>query len=271
MKKLLSLWSAALFLVVFIVGCNVLPEVAPEAGSAEIDEETSIEPGKGMRNSMMERHHAPIPEEYAGLTNPIKADEESLSRGEEQFATLCASCHGDGGLGDGPAGTNLDIVPANIAHTSQMMGDAYLFWRISEGGLQFGSVMPAWGESLDEQVRWDLINYIRALGSGEITPLQNVGGASFDPEEQAAREAEMLAQAVDQGVITQDEADIFSEAHEIVDARMAELRGTGIDETMDEMLVMVLDELVAAGELTQEQAEIFLSVHDRLGEAGLMQ
>ena len=48
---------------------------------------------------MMARHHAEIPAEYAGLTNPIRADDASLGRGAQLYATNCASCHGPGGEG----------------------------------------------------------------------------------------------------------------------------------------------------------------------------
>jgi mono/diheme cytochrome c family protein len=223
----------------------------------------------GRTRGMMERHRATIPAEYAGLTNPIVADEVSLARGAEAYAS-CAACHGDGGLGDGPAAATLDPVPPNIARTSQMMGDDYLFWRISEGGSQFETSMPGWEATLDEQTRWDLINYIRSLGSGTVTPGPAMGGGAFDPEAQAAQQAALLAVAVDEGLITRDEADGFTAAHDIVDARMAELRGTTSGNQVNELLPDVLAELVASGDLTQGQADTFLSVHDRLSEAGLL-
>lgn len=260
-------------LFVLFVGCNVMSPAERGRDASSIAEDTSNRPGMGMGrgSGMMARHHATVPEDYANLTNPVPADDESLARGEEQYVALCATCHGDGGLGDGPGGVNLDPPPTNIAHTSQMLGDGYLYWRISEGGAQFESAMPAWGDNLDEETRWDLINYIRALGSGQITPRRNMGGNAFDPDVQAAHQAEMLAEAVAQGVVTQEEADVFATAHEIVDTRLGELRGTGMGADMDDRLATVLEELVVAGELTQEQADTFLSVHDRLGEAGLMQ
>jgi len=123
--------------------------------------------GHGPQADMMARHHAPIPQAYAGLTNPLPADDDSLERGANLYLTYCASCHGDGGMGDGPAGTALDPAPAPVARTSQRMGDDYFFWRTSEGGFMdpFNSAMPAWKGALDEQARWDIINYIQALGS----------------------------------------------------------------------------------------------------------
>ena len=68
-------------------------------------------------------------------------------------------------MGDGPTASALDPAPAAIAHTSQMSGDDYLFWRISEGGVPFETAMPVF-KALEEQDRWDVIDYIRALGKG---------------------------------------------------------------------------------------------------------
>ncbi len=229
--------------------------------------------GRGADTGMRDRHMAPVPEEYAGLTSPVPADEASLQRGEEIYTTYCASCHGDGGMGDGPAGTALNPPPAPIAHTSQMLGDDYLFWRISEGGIPFDTAMPSYKDILDEQARWDVINYIRALGSGQVQPRQAVGGAMFDPQAEAQKHADMLAQAVEQGVITQEEADLFAAVHDKLDQyrqqHMEELRnqaGTGAD-----MLDTMLSALVEQGTITQEEADAFKAIHQRLVDAGLMQ
>lgn len=120
---------------------------------------------RGMDEGMMQRHRAPIPEEYAGLTNPVPATTESLARGEALYTANCASCHGERGLGNGPAAEGLDPAPAPIAHTAQMVSDAYLFYRITEGGgdAPFNSAMPAFEDSLSERERWDVINYVRSL------------------------------------------------------------------------------------------------------------
>jgi mono/diheme cytochrome c family protein len=228
--------------------------------------------GMGPGGGMMARHRAVVPAEYAGLTNPIPADEDSLARGAETYATLCATCHGDGGMGDGPAGVSLDPAPAPIAHTSQMLGDDYLFWRVSEGGGMepFNSAMIAWKSGLDEEARWDVINYVRALGSGQVTPGQQMGGAMFDPALEAARQAEMLAEAVAQEVITQEEADLFTAVHSELDAVMAGQRGQ-MQGGMADMQAEMLAELVANGRITQAQSDQFNNIHDRLLEAGLMQ
>lgn len=135
----------------------------------------------------------------------------------------------------------------------------------------FNSSMIAWKTILDEPSRWDVINYIQALGRGEVTPGQQMGGAAIDPAVQAANQAQMLANGIEQGVITEEEAAVFAAAHEKVDGLMVQMRADGASGSMDDMMADILAALVSSGELTQEQADIFLSVHDRLGEAGLMQ
>jgi mono/diheme cytochrome c family protein len=226
-------------------------------------------PGMG-GNGMMERHHADIPAEYAGLTNPIPADTESLERGSELYTVNCASCHGDGGMGDGPAGSALDPAPSPIAHSSQMMADDYLFWRVSEGGTPFSTAMPSW-KVLDEQSRWDLVNYMRALGSGTVNPAVGMGGEAYDPAVQAARQVEILAQAVDQGVVTQEEADIFKLVHDAVEQYRSEhpdIMNSGKNATERE--AAILSALVDENIITQTQADAFQDIHDRLGTSGLM-
>lgn len=221
-------------------------------------------------DGMMARHHADIPAEYAGLKNPIPADEESLERGAALYATNCASCHGDGGMGDGPAGAALDPAPAPVAHTSQMVADDYLFWRISEGGVPFGTLMPAW-KVLDEQARWNMVNYMRALGSGTVNPAVGMGGEAYDPEVQGAHQAEMLAQAVEQGVVTQEEADLFKLVHDAVEqyrTEHPEILNDGSNATERE--TAILSALVKEKIISQAQADAFTGIHDRLGSSGLM-
>jgi mono/diheme cytochrome c family protein len=226
-------------------------------------------PGMG---GMMARHNAPIPEAYAGLSSPIEANEASLNHGGELFTTYCATCHGDGGMGDGPAAANLDPAPVAIAHTSQMLGDDYLFWRISEGGQgdPFNSAMPTWKNALSEQDRWDLINYVRALGAGTAPDMGGMmGGSAYDPTAAATRQADMLAHAVEQGVLTQAEADIFAEVHAQLEMNMT--NGMQMQGNMSRMQDVLLARLVELGTITQAQADQFNDIHTRLLETGLMQ
>ena len=268
-------------LAILLIGCNAAPTTAPAATTAPqatAPEATAVErpamgmgSGMGRSSGMAARHHAAIPAEYAALSNPMPEDAESITRGAAVFSANCASCHGDGGMGDGPAAGTLNPAPAPLAHTSQMMGDNYLFWRVSEGGVPFDSAMPAWKEILSEQERWDVINYVQALGAGKVAPASQIGGSLYDPALQAAHQAEMLAQAVAQGVISQAEADTFALVHTALESYRADQLPQADGLTTDEREAAMLSALVDAGTITQAQAEAFRDIHDRLAAAGLMQ
>lgn len=255
MKKLLFLFIVS---AVFAACTPKKAELATEFGPM------------GMGMGMGARHHASVPETYAGLVNPVPADEESLSRGEEIYTQNCATCHGDGGMGDGPGGVNLDPAPAPIAHTSQMMADDYLFWRISEGGTPFETAMIPYANILDEQERWDVINYVRALGSGRVQPQQAMGGDVYNPTMLETQQAEMLAQGVDRGVISLDEAEIFERVHAALEAYLAANSPAESGVSMDERQSAALATLVDEGEITSEDAFAFQVIHKRLEESGLM-
>ena len=119
----------------------------------------------GGQGRMMSRHYTALPADYANLVNPVSADAASLAQGAAVYAESCAVCHGAEGWGDGPAAENMEPPPAALAHTSHMLSDAYLYYRISEGGQSdpFNSAMPSFKQALDETDRWNVIHYIRSL------------------------------------------------------------------------------------------------------------
>ncbi len=227
--------------------------------------------GMGGNSTLMTFHRAEIPAEYASLTNPIAADEASLARGEATYTLYCTSCHGESGMGDGIAAPALAPAPAPIAQTSRMLSDGYLFWRISEGGAHFATAMPAWEVALDEPTRWDLINYIRDLGS-DLTAggLGQRNGRAVDPAAEAALHEEMVGTGIEQGLITQAEGDTFLSVHSALDAYMAtNSTPTGSGPMMNQQEAM-LTALVEAETITQAAADTFLYVRDQLLAAGLM-
>ena len=101
----------------------------------------------------------PVPVEYAGRTNPFGS--EAVDEGAEIFKTNCATCHGPQGHGDGPAGQSLDPKPKDLSELQKIVGDDYLFWRISEG--KPGTSMVAWKGILTEEQIWQVVSFIRTL------------------------------------------------------------------------------------------------------------
>ena len=95
------------------------------------------------------------------LRNPFAPTPESLQSGAATYGQVCASCHGDGGLGDGPAGVALEPPPADLVIHVPLHGDADLF-RFIRDGIPNTSMAPQ-GENLTGDQIWHLVNYIRTL------------------------------------------------------------------------------------------------------------
>lgn len=112
-------------------------------------------------------------------TNPVPADETSIARGAQLFATHCQMCHGETGEGNGTVSAFLvKKKPANLTSDAvQSKSDGSLFLTISNGifnpnnslfpKIQFSGQMPPLNENLDVRERWDVVNYIRTLKTAE--------------------------------------------------------------------------------------------------------
>jgi putative copper resistance protein D len=90
----------------------------------------------------------------------------SVASGAALYRAHCATCHGPTGRGDGPAGAGLPRPPADLTapHTAEhTAGD--MFWWLTHG-IPLGG-MPPFGDTLAEEDRWDLINFIRTISAGE--------------------------------------------------------------------------------------------------------
>jgi len=120
---------------------------------------TACSGGQGSSEGSDNAMPAPVPAEYAGLTNPLGAG--AAGEGAEVFRTNCEMCHGPQGHGDGPAGQSLDPRPKDLAELQARVADDFLFWRISEG--KPGTSMVAWKGILTEEQIWQTVSFIRTL------------------------------------------------------------------------------------------------------------
>ena len=110
------------------------------------------------------------PAEYANARSTRWDDAAAVARGAQLYQTYCLMCHGADGKGTGPAGKGLAHPPADLTHHFHRApgdGDAYLFWRVSEGGQvepfkSSQSAMPAYKTVLSEDQRWDVLAYVHA-------------------------------------------------------------------------------------------------------------
>jgi mono/diheme cytochrome c family protein len=95
------------------------------------------------------------------LNNPVALTLDSLRRGRTRFNIYCIACHGERAEGNGPAtGPNRFPAPPSL-HTEQARryADGAIFHIITKG---LGK-MPSYADKLDEQDRWKVIYYVRAL------------------------------------------------------------------------------------------------------------
>lgn len=97
----------------------------------------------------------------AQASNPVPRTVESVELGESLYQTHCAGCHGADAAGRRELTDELGRPPADLtdAHMdTHTAGD--LAWWIREG---IDPSMPGFGETLDEDEIWHLVNYLRSL------------------------------------------------------------------------------------------------------------
>ena len=95
------------------------------------------------------------------LRNPFPPTPESLEAGAATYTQVCQTCHGDAGLGDGPAAGGLVPPPADLQVHVPLHGDADLF-RFIRDGIPNTAMAPQ-GDNLTEEQIWHVVNYIRTL------------------------------------------------------------------------------------------------------------
>jgi len=94
--------------------------------------------------------------------NPFPATPASLALGEQRFRTFCTPCHGEHGKGNGLVSAKF-IPPPDLtnAELQKVRTDGYWYSYISVGG----AVMPAYGEALSPEERWQVVSYLRTLAA----------------------------------------------------------------------------------------------------------
>ncbi len=109
-----------------------------------------------------------VVEPSAPSTAPVQqARASDPEGGRVHYETLCSSCHGLRGDGDGPVGQSLDPKPRKHSDGDYMneLSDEHLFLVIKEGGAAVGksALMAPWGAALsDDQIR-DVVAFVRTL------------------------------------------------------------------------------------------------------------
>ena len=107
----------------------------------------------------------------AVLTNPLEPTAEVLARGEFVYNNLCFSCHGAGGVGNGPVvgPGKFPLGPTLVGGTALTRSDGYIYGVIRVGR----GLMPPYADRISHNDRWAVVHYIRQL--------QRQAGATVPP------------------------------------------------------------------------------------------
>ena len=115
----------------------------------------------------------------ATAKNPFSPkDAELVKSGEQLYHNYCANCHGLNAGGDGVLAPNLTPAPRNLVVITSWgekpfidyMSDARLYDSITNGVP--GTSMLPWIKVLDDNQRWQIINYLRAASVLQIQKIE---------------------------------------------------------------------------------------------------
>ncbi len=154
-----------------------------------------------------------------------------LAEGHAVYQARCAQCHGERGLGDGPAARGMEPPPPAIGD-ARAMADASpaLVYRVLSVGVP-GTQMPAWGGALSAQQRWNVVAYLTAMRSTEAQRLEGEG--LFLQRCAACHGSQGASDGVDARALTKLPPDVgsFAWQAERSDSALAEVVREGIPGT----------------------------------------
>ncbi|MCP9440813.1 MAG: CopD family protein [Nitrospira sp.] len=104
------------------------------------------------------------PETYR--KTPVPFDSISISNGMDIFSENCVPCHGPQAKGDGVLAKTLPKKPIDLLtepHTAMHTAGDFFHW-LTYG--RFNGIMPAFGDKLSEEERWDVLNFLHANARG---------------------------------------------------------------------------------------------------------
>lgn len=145
---------------IFLVALT-LTSLAPLAPAARAQGEEPAAP----QTQAIPQAHLPksfvVPAAEKNKKNPVPPSAESISNGRTLFTTQCTMCHGPKGDGKGDLAVRLKMsVPSfTDPRTQARRTDGELFYILTNGHGR----MPADGDRILAQHKWDIINFIRSL------------------------------------------------------------------------------------------------------------
>ncbi len=169
-------WTLAVSVVLmFLFFYGVAPDVMRHTGRNWVNDAALAATERGIPAPHGEAHAAEAtasatPAATAAGTDGAGTDGHGTAAAFDArgaYATMCVTCHGPAGHGDGPGAAALNPRPANFGDAAFWAGkqDAELIRAIREGGAAVGksAAMPAWGSLYDQAQAEALVAYIKTF------------------------------------------------------------------------------------------------------------
>jgi mono/diheme cytochrome c family protein len=104
---------------------------------------------------------SPTPPPTLGPLFPAAAPD--LAKGKDIYATECAPCHGNGGLGDGPMNGQLSypVAAIGLPDIARKASPSAWYTVVTQGNM--ARMMPPFSNKLSVQERWDVVAYALSL------------------------------------------------------------------------------------------------------------
>jgi caa(3)-type oxidase subunit IV len=167
-KRIMKWMLATSLVLVFLFFAGVAPDVMRHTGTGWVNDAAMAATARGIEAPHHEGDAAaqePGAEPAAEAAAVAEAPQAFDAKGA--FTTVCATCHGPMGHGDGPGSAALNPKPANFGDPAFWVGktDAELIKAIREGGVSVGksALMPAWGGLYDQAKAEALLAYIKTF------------------------------------------------------------------------------------------------------------
>ncbi len=127
-----------------------------------------------------------VPEAKKKVVNPVKATPENIKAGQALYNTHCKSCHGDPGKNNGLPLTPKPVDPMSAQYQKQTDGE--IFYKMQTGR----GAMPNFKETIKDNDKWAIINYVKSLKKGGKTAQTDTETAS-QPEVAAATDTNAVS------------------------------------------------------------------------------
>lgn len=175
-KRIMKWMLATSLVLMFLFFAGVSPDIMEHHGTRWVNDAAiaatarGIEPPHHEGEAMAEETHGEAAGGEAPAAQTAAAPVQQTFDAKGAFESVCATCHGKAGHGDGPGAAALNPKPANFSDPAFWSDkpDSVLIKAIREGGASVGksALMPAWGSLYNEEQAKALLAYLKTLKTG---------------------------------------------------------------------------------------------------------